>query len=358
MISRPVGVCLFWCLTALLLTPSSAWSQTSDWSFCAWEGGVCAFAGTQEVRYGANGSYSYQTLSNGTACTNSVFGDPAPNVGKECATRAANNWTFCAWEGELCAFAGTREVRYGANGSYSYQTLSNGTACTNSVFGDPAANVRKECATRGGSSGSPDWTVCAREGGVCAFVGAQEVRYGANGSFVYRTLSNGAACTNSVFGDPAVGVSKECATRGSSSGSPDWTFCAWEGGLCAFAGTQEVRYGANGSFLYRTLSNGSPCTNSVFGDPISNVPKRCEIRPGSGSPRRRYPTGRCSSHRATTTPLLSSMCSRSFRSAPIRPPRIQSRRRTWVSRRSSTVSARQTSARRSRTCRLVITSRP
>ena len=50
----------------------------SDWTFCANEGGLCAFTGTKEVQYGANGSYSYKTLTGGTACTNAVFGDPLP----------------------------------------------------------------------------------------------------------------------------------------------------------------------------------------------------------------------------------------------------------------------------------------
>ena len=53
------SVCLFVCLATILMVPQSASSQSNDWTFCAWEGGVCAFAGPQEVRYGANGSYTY-----------------------------------------------------------------------------------------------------------------------------------------------------------------------------------------------------------------------------------------------------------------------------------------------------------
>ena len=44
-----------------------------------------------------------------------------------------------------------------------------------------------------------------------------------------------------------------------------------------------MRYGANGTFTYKTLSNGTACTNSVFGDPIFGVAKHCDIRPTSGS---------------------------------------------------------------------------
>ncbi len=54
-------------------------------------------------------------------------------------------WTFCANEGNFCSFTGTKEVRYGANSTYTYRTLTNGTACTNGVFGDPLYGVFKYC---------------------------------------------------------------------------------------------------------------------------------------------------------------------------------------------------------------------
>jgi len=56
-----------------------------DWASCAPEGGVCAFTGTIDVRYGANGSFSVKTFSDGIACTNEVFGDPIPDVAKSCS---------------------------------------------------------------------------------------------------------------------------------------------------------------------------------------------------------------------------------------------------------------------------------
>ena len=58
----------------------------------------------------------------------------------------------------------------------------------------------------------------------------------------------------------------------------EWTFCATEGGVCAFTGTTEVRYGANGSFVFKTLTDGTACTNEVFGDPIYGTVKECAIR--------------------------------------------------------------------------------
>ncbi len=225
-------------------------------------------------------SEAYLLVNTATAPGAGIAADYTWTFTTGSASSGTDGWTFCASEGGVCAFTGTQEVRYGANGSYFFKTLSDGTACTNAVFGDPILGTAKECALR--TPVASEWTVCAPEGGVCAFTGTQEVRYGANGSYFFRTLSNGTACTNAVFGDPIVGVVKECALRTPTPPSA-WTFCASEGGTCAFAGTQEVRYGANGTFTYKTLSNGTACTNSVFGDPIPGVVKRCDVRPTSGS---------------------------------------------------------------------------
>ena len=119
------------------------------------------------------------------------------------------------------------------------------------------------------------WTVCAVERDVCAFTGPATVRYGANGAYVYKTLTDGTACTNEVFGDPVYGTVKQCAI--SPPAETGWTFCASEGGVCAFTGPTAVRYGANGAYVYKTLTDGAFCTNAVFGDPIYGTVKQCAI---------------------------------------------------------------------------------
>src|SRR5262245_24725520 len=97
---------LLLCFAAFVLTlPKSASAQTSDWTFCASEGNECSFSGTTQVRYGAAGAYVYGTFTDGTACTNAVFGDPAPGIAKSCAVTSIE-WTFCAVEGGFCAFSG------------------------------------------------------------------------------------------------------------------------------------------------------------------------------------------------------------------------------------------------------------
>src|SRR4030095_16280721 len=204
--------------------PAESSAQTSDWVFCAREGDSCTFTGTQQVRSGANGLYAFKTVTGSTACTNAVFGDPAPNIAKQCdtpATTTTASWSLCASEGGTCAFTGTQQVRYGANGLYAYKTLTGGTACTNAVFGDPAPGIPKQCHTSTSTSTSTgSWSVCANEGGRCPSSGTQNVRYGANSLYAYKTLTGGTACTNSVFGDPAPGIPKQCATGGTASSSP------------------------------------------------------------------------------------------------------------------------------------------
>ena len=56
-----------------------------------------------------------------------------------------------------------------------------------------------------------------------------------------------------------------------------WTFCANEGGFCSFSGTKNVRYGSDmfTTYFYGTFTNGTPCNNDVFDDPIFGVGKSC-----------------------------------------------------------------------------------
>lgn len=58
------------------------------------------------------------------------------------------------------------------------------------------------------------WVRCATEGGTCALTGMQKIRYGTSptepGKFFERAALVPTACTNAVFGDPAVTVLKSC----------------------------------------------------------------------------------------------------------------------------------------------------
>lgn len=153
---------------------------------------------------------------------------------REPGRRGDGEWRLCANENELCRPpAGATRVRYGADGRYEVRDVSRGAVmCSNRVFGDPAPDIFKQCEyslasgrpeiAGGGRDGERDgrrdggreWERCAREGENCDFRGRANVRYGTEGQYVYREASGGVACTNEVFNsDPAPGRSKHCDIR-------------------------------------------------------------------------------------------------------------------------------------------------
>ncbi|HZS04725.1 MAG TPA: hypothetical protein VFD58_07815 [Blastocatellia bacterium] len=62
-------------------------------------------------------------------------------------------FTPCGKEGERCQFTGTREVMYGAGAQWATRGAANGVDCSVKVFGDPAPNVPKQCYVSTSSSG-------------------------------------------------------------------------------------------------------------------------------------------------------------------------------------------------------------
>lgn len=195
------------------------------------------------------------------------------------STSTSTLWTPCATEGQTCAFTGAKQVRYGALASYVVLTLTGGTACSNAVFTDPILGTVKGCAVADVDT-VPDfdpanWTLCAAEGGSCAFTGSRLVRYGTPTQAVTQLWAGAAACTNAVFGDPAYGTPKSCWYAVQTSNPPTWTFCANEAQHCSFTGTRAVRYGTSAVFVAATYSNGVDCANAVFGDPAFGVVKAC-----------------------------------------------------------------------------------
>jgi hypothetical protein len=240
-------------LLCSMLSAPDARAQT-DWTHCANEGRACRVGGEALVRYGTDGRYAFRLVRDRVVCRNDQFGgDPAPNQVKRCEVsanwrsderyrgwrdpgrRGDGEWRACANENELCRPpAGATRVRYGADGRYEVRPVSRGAVmCSNRVFGDPAPNIFKQCeyslasgrpetaAGRDGDrdrdrgrDGGRDWESCAREGEHCDFRGRANVRYGADGHYVYREASGGLGCTNEVFNaDPAPGRSKHCEIR-------------------------------------------------------------------------------------------------------------------------------------------------
>ena len=111
---------------------------------------------------------------------------------------------------------------------------------------------------------------------MCLVKGTVQVRYGANGKYITKTVTGSISCTNGAFGgDPAYGVVKSCSIA--PAAVPTWTLCAQEGGQCSFAGKREVRYGAGTRVVSKTLTGPVACTNATFGDPAYGVVKSCSF---------------------------------------------------------------------------------
>jgi probable HAF family extracellular repeat protein len=144
----------------------------------------------------------------------------------------AASWTECASEDRICEFSGSREVRYGANGTYVTRILTGPVECSNAAFGDPLPGADKSCSYSSGDAQTPppsplpppppaEWTYCAAEDRLCSFTGTREVRYGANGTFAHQTLTGPIQCSNAVFGDPLPGVDKACSYSAAVSTPPE-----------------------------------------------------------------------------------------------------------------------------------------
>ncbi|WP_147269041.1 hypothetical protein [Sphaerisporangium album] len=186
----------------------------SGYTSCAAEKGVCAVTAPRTVAYGANGAFTYRVVNSPTSCDNGVFGDPIANVVKACyvapAGAPAGGWSQCAAENGTCAAANGQPIAYGAYGAFTYATANGDTPCANATFGEPIYGESKACYTKaGGPSGYP--TTCAGENGTCGFSGSREVAFGARGRYVFKSFTDGTACTITAFGiDPLPGVQKAC----------------------------------------------------------------------------------------------------------------------------------------------------
>jgi alpha-L-rhamnosidase len=121
----------------------------TGYTSCASQNGTCSVTGTKSIAYGANGIYSYRTVTGSTACTDAALGDPDYGFVKSClvgpVTAGPSGSTFCAPENGLCSFSGTRTVAYGAGSTVTQKSANGGTSCGNTVFGDPDPGVVKAC---------------------------------------------------------------------------------------------------------------------------------------------------------------------------------------------------------------------
>src|SRR5581483_7303346 len=144
----------------------------------------------------------------------------------------------------------------------------NDTIVVNDAAGNGTNRTTASPMTPTGPSG---YTYCADQGADCTFTGLKDVAYGAGSSFLYKhSVDHFVSCRNDVFGDPNSGTTNACYTKATDgSGEPaGFTYCVPEPQHCTFTGPADVKYGADGTFNSLTLSGGTDCTNTVFGDPL------------------------------------------------------------------------------------------
>ncbi len=210
---------------------------------------------------GERGAYQFSmqvTAPSGTTGTIAVptYGATNPVVEVDGKT-VWSNGTFAATTGIT-----------GASADANYVYLTGVSAGTYTISSNP------------GNYGTPTgYTKCADEGGTCTVTGSQSVAYGANGIYTYVTATASIPCANSSLPDPDYGAVKSCYTGPVTSGPAGTAYCAPENGLCAFAGTRTVEYGAGNSWTGKSVTSGTPCTNAVFGDPDPGVVKSCFLQP-------------------------------------------------------------------------------
>jgi hypothetical protein len=192
-------------------------------------------------------------------------------------------YAYAATENQRFTIKGIADVVYGANGKFNRKNGVTGTiSCSNSVFGNPDKGVTKACFTLA-DVGPAAYTYEATEGGHVNIHGLADVAYGSQGKFNRKTGVTGSiSCSNSVFGDPDVGVHKSCYVL-PDIGPAGYTYAGTEGVHLTFSGLTDVAYGDRGKFNRKTgVSGGIDCTNTVFGNPDPGVQKQCYILPDVG----------------------------------------------------------------------------
>jgi hypothetical protein len=222
------------------------------------------------LSYGtASGSYT-TTIDVGNV-TSYLFSEPNPSVRYYLALRAYN--TGGATSGYSNEVATTPNPPLTVTG-ISSNRLSPQPIGTSIIFsaiasgGTPPYQFKWWIDNGGSSTVGQQWSTSSTFTWTPTLAGS---------GYSIRVWARNAGSTADAADNPAAILSTSFAITTATTSST-WTFCAGQGGFCAFAGTKEVRYGANGSYYYKTLSGGTDCKTSVFGNPAPGEKKACDIR--------------------------------------------------------------------------------
>jgi hypothetical protein len=219
------------------------------------------------------------------------------------AAGGPEGYTECSNEWAMCAYSGVASVAYGANGAFFYGTFTDGVLCIPDNFGgDPAYNQAKKCYYRLGTDTGTVATPSFSPGGG-SYTGPQLVTLGSStpGATVHYTTDGSTPTAESPLFTAPIQVTTTTTIRAiavkdgledsavaeqsyviAAGGPAGYTECANEWSQCAFTGTANVAYGANGSFYYGTFTDGVLCIPDNFGgDPAYNQAKKCYYKLGA-----------------------------------------------------------------------------
>ncbi|MFC5528204.1 fibronectin type III domain-containing protein [Cohnella yongneupensis] len=145
-------------------TVGLAWSPATDNMAVT---GYDVYSGTTVVGSTTGATNTFATIGGLAPSTSYTFTvkakDASNNVSAASNSVSATtdpqaNWVNCAGENQTCTFSGTKEVRFGANGSFNYGIFTNSVVCSNNQFGDPAPGYYKTCDVNLAGTGSTDTT--------------------------------------------------------------------------------------------------------------------------------------------------------------------------------------------------------
>ena len=168
-----------------------------------------------------------------------------------------------------------------SNGTFTAASgITGGYASGNYIYLTGVQPGQYLLSSNPGNYGVPTgYTQCATENNTCTVSGTESVAFGANGIYTYTTESSSVTCGDGALSDPDYGVVKTCYVGPVTSGPPGVTatYCGPENSLCSFSGTETVYFGAGSDWTSKSLTSGTPCSDSVFPDPDFGVVKACFI---------------------------------------------------------------------------------
>lgn len=135
-------------------------------------------------------------------------------------------------------------------------------------------------------AGPPGYRLCAKEGDQQTFNSSVDLAFGVNGHFAFKYRTKGKITFNtSTFGDPAKGQGKFGYVRPAVGAPPTntptgYSLVANENDTVNFTAPQDVAFGANGNYTFRSAMTGQVTFNiATFGDPAPNIVKAGYAKP-------------------------------------------------------------------------------